>query len=115
MIADGSPLSFQEPFVLICAAIVGTLAVARITRLIVDDAYPPMDWLTDQFARRVPEKWAPLVECVWCVSPYVALPDILWAWGSDLHWSWWLVNVWAAVSWIAGFLGVRDIPPDQRE
>lgn len=108
-------LTFDEPFVLVCAAIVAILAVARWTRLVVDDAYPPMDWLTTQFVRRVPEKWGVLVECVWCVSPYVAAVIVTWAWASGLHWSWWFVNSIAALSWLTGFMGTRDIPPDQRD
>jgi len=114
MIADASPLSFDEPFVLIAAFIIGTLACTRIVRLIVDDEYPPTMWLTEQFVRRVPEKWGKLVECPWCCAPYVVLVDMIWAWSTDLHWTWWFGNVWAAVAWLCGYLNLRDIPPDQR-
>ena len=79
MIADASPLTFDDPFVIICAAAVAIFAVARWTRLIVDDAYPPTDWLTTQFVKRVPEKWGVLVECSWCTSPYVAAVIVRWA------------------------------------
>ena len=114
MIADQSPLTFNEPFVLICAAVIAVFAVARWTRLIVDDDYPPTRWLTEKFVRAVPEKWGVLVECSWCTSPYVAAIIVGWAWASDLHWSWWAVNVIASLSWLAGFMGARDIPIDQR-
>jgi len=114
MIADPSPLSFDDPFVLVCAAVVAVLAVARFTRLIVDDDYPPTRWLTERFVRLVPEKWGVLVECSWCTSPYVAAIIVGWAWATDLHWSWWFVNSIAALSWLAGFMNARDIPPDQR-
>ena len=46
VIADASPLTFDDPFVVICAAVVAVFAVARWTRLIVDDDYPPTRWLT---------------------------------------------------------------------
>lgn len=115
MLADASPLTFDDPFVLICAFVVGTLAVTRITRLIVDDDYPPIQWATEQYARRAPDKWVKLVECPWCVAPYVTVVDMAWAWSTGLHWTFWFANVWAAVSWLASFLCVRDIPPDQRE
>jgi hypothetical protein len=114
VIADASPLTFDDPFVLICAAIVAVFAVARWTRLIVDDDYPPTRWLTERFVRAVPEKWGVLVECSWCTSPYVAAIIVGWAWATDLHWSWWFVNVIASLSWLAGFMGARDIPIDQR-
>ena len=115
MLADASPLTFSEPFVLICAVVIGTLAVTRITRLIVDDDYPPVRWATAKFQLHVPERWAVLVECPWCVAPYVTLGDLAWAWATDLHWTWWFGNVWAAVSWVAAFLCMRDVPADQRE
>ena len=115
MFADASPLSFDAPFVLVCAAIVGTLGVTRITRLIVDDDYPPVQWATMKLAERLPEKWVKLVECPWCVAPYVTFVNLVWAWATDLHWTWWFGNVWAAVAWVAAFLCLRDIPPESRE
>lgn len=115
LIGDASPLTFDEPFVLVCAFVVGVLAVTRITRLIVDDDYPPVDWATSQFVKHVPEKWGVLVECPWCVAPYVTVGNLAWAWGSGLAWHWWFANAWAAASWVAAFLCLRDIPPEQRE
>jgi len=115
VLADASPLTFDEPFVLICAFVVGVLAVTRMVRLIVDDDYPPVVWLREKFVWAVPEKWALLVECPWCVAPYVTIVDIVWAWTTGLHWSWWLGNTWAAVSWLAAYLCLRDIPPESRE
>jgi hypothetical protein len=113
--AEQTELSFAQPFVLVCAAVVAVLAVARITRLIIDDEYPPMLWLTARIANKLPEKWIKLVECAWCVSPYIAIADIAWGWASGLHWSWWLGNTWAALSQAAAMVNVRDIPPEDRE
>jgi hypothetical protein len=108
-------LTFDEPFVLVCAAVVAVLSVARVTRLIVDDDYPPVQWATMKIANILPQKWVKLVECPWCVSPYISLVVIVWAWTTGLHWSWWLGNGWAALSMAAAMIVVRDIPPDQRE
>jgi hypothetical protein len=115
VIADASPLTFDSPFVLICAFVVGVLGTTRIVRLIVDDDYPPVQWVTDRYRMRVPEKWGVLVECPWCVAPYVTVVNLAWAWSTDLHWTWWFGNVWAAVSWIAAYLCLRDIPPESRD
>lgn len=115
ILAERTELTFDQPLVMIAAFVVGALAVARITRLIVDDEFPPVLHVTDWYRLHVSQPWEKLVECPWCVSPYIALIDIIWAWTSGLHWSWWLGNVWAAVAWIAGWLTVRDIPPDQRQ
>lgn len=114
MLGDSSPLTFDEPFVLVAAFVIGTIAVARMTRLIVDDSFPPVEWMREHFVRRMPEKWGVLVECPWCVAPYITLVDIAWAWSTGLHWSWWFGNLWAAVAWLAAWMTLRDIPPDQR-
>lgn len=115
MLAEHTELTFDQPFVLVCAAVVAVLSCARITRLIVDDEYPPVMWLTKQYATRAPLQWVKLVECPWCVAPYISLAIIGWAWASGLHWSWWLANSWAALSFAGSYITVRDIPPDQRE
>ena len=54
-------------------------------------------------------------------APYLALPAVGWFatlvafpdWTANV-WLWWVVNGWAAASWVAAFLTVRDIPPEQR-
>ncbi len=108
-------LTFSEPFTLVCAFVVGVLAVTRVTRLIVDDQFPPVRWMADQYVRHASEKWEVLVECPWCVSVYVALVDVIWAWSTDLHWTFWFGNTWAAVSWLAAYLTLRDTPPDNSD
>jgi hypothetical protein len=72
-------------------------------------------WLRERFTWAVPERWGVLVECPWCVAPYLTLLDLIWAWTTGLHWSWWAANTWAAVSWLAAYLCMRDVPPDKRE
>jgi hypothetical protein len=107
------------PFVV--ALVVGVLAVARVVRLVVDDDLPVVRRAREWFVDRASVDWQPLVECPWCVAPYVALPAVLWfaslfAWPGATwnHYLWWIVNGWAAVSWAAAFLCLRDVPPDQR-
>jgi hypothetical protein len=102
--------------VTILAVIVGTVAVARATRLVTSDAYPPAVWLRIRWAnatgsRRATQDWAPLLECPFCFAPYAAAVNLGWAWWSDLGTWWWLINVWAAVSYLAAMIVVRDEPP----
>lgn len=104
----------SEHFAIAVAFVIGVLACTRVVRLLVDDDFPPTMWLRKTYVSRVPEAWGGLFECPWCMGPYVVLVDILWAWGSGLAWWWWLPNVWAAASWLVGFLNVRDLPEDQR-
>ncbi|RPI06020.1 MAG: hypothetical protein EHM63_08900, partial [Actinobacteria bacterium] len=112
MIAEQTEATFDQPLVLIAAFVVGCIAVARIVRLIVDDDFPPVLWVRRQIVKVLPPSWIDGLDCPWCVAPYVAIIDIVWAWSSGLHWSWWLGNVWAAVAWIAAYLCMRDVPED---
>lgn len=112
---------------LLGALIVGAFAVARAVRLVTSDNWPPMLWLrlrwltwTAQNPRR--ERWSDLLTCPFCFAPYAVLVDLAWAVAVGAHthqqldlstghtW-WWLVNVWAAVSYVAPMIVVRDEPP----
>jgi len=100
-----------ERFVLVCAVIVGILSVARTARLIGFDEYPPMAWLRQKWYDRFgDEGWGKLVYCPFCATPYLAAGMIAWAWLSDLHWSWWLVNGWWGLSYISAMVVAYDQP-----
>lgn len=98
---------------LLAATVVGILGVARLTRLVVDDDWPPMVWFRRKWdARLNKSSWVTLIECPFCVSPYFAAVTIGWAVLSDLHWSWWLFHGWLAVAYSAAMVNKRDIPPE---
>jgi hypothetical protein len=98
---------------LLAAVVVGTLAVARLTRLIVDDDWPIIVWFRSMWDRVWKQSpWVALIECPFCVSPYIAAVSIAWAVLSELHWSWWLFHGWLAVAYLAAMVNVRDIPPE---
>lgn len=95
----------------IWVAIIGTLAVARMARLVVFDEYPPMLWLRLKwFVWMGDSGWKKLMDCAFCAAPYLAAGDMAWAWGSDFHWSWWAFNIWWAVSYVAAIIVARDEP-----
>lgn len=119
----------------VIAAVVGMIAVARATRLITSDAYPPARalrvWWWNQTAGKGGWRagWAMLLVdpddpegsgCPFCFAPYAAALDLGWAlwagapagggWGTWAGW-WWAVNVWAAGSYLAAMLVARDEPP----
>lgn len=107
---------------LVAAVIVGTLAVARATRLVTSDAYPPAEWLRTRWinatgSRTALQGWAPLVTCPFCFAPYAAAVDLTWVLLAGLEWgpwwssAWWVVNLWAAVSYVAAMIVARDEPP----
>jgi len=94
------------------AFVFGVVATGRITRLIVDDDYPPVVWLREWYVLRVPPAWGELVACAFCVSPYVAAINLGVGWASDFAWFWWVPNVWLAGSYLAAMLTARDIPAE---
>ena len=112
----------RPEFTLLLMVVTGLVALARATRLVVDDAYPPMERIRAWYVNRTSEAWNPLVECPWCAAPYLAVPAVAW-FAITYHftdwtvntWIWWLVNGWAAASWLAAYLTLRDIPPESRE
>lgn len=112
----------------VLAALVGTVGVARATRLVTSDAYPPAVWARRRWvnatgSRTATQDWAPLLECPFCFAPYAAAVNLAWcylsgAWQGDPGpWAlwWWLVNAWAAVSYAAAMVVVRDEPPAEEE
>lgn len=96
---------------LLVAVVVGIGGTARLTRLIVDDTYPPAAALRSGWRRLTNDgPWAELVDCAFCASPYIAAGNLAWATLSDLHWSWWLLNGWLTVAYAASIIVVRDTP-----
>lgn len=91
------------------AIIVFVLATARLTRLLVNDEFPPSVWLRIKWDTITKDgSWSKLVHCPWCAAPYIAA--ILLAWGvlSGLHWSWWVFCGWLAGSYAASWIVFHD-------
>lgn len=123
----------NETLTLLAALVLGTIGVARATRLVVADAYPPMVWVRNRFLDLIAYRynsghegapgWEPLVTCPFCFSPYAGAVSLTWAVWSQAYtgpagldsWSgwWWLLNIWAAVSYVAAMIVVRDEPPEE--
>lgn len=87
-----------------------SLAVYRVTRLIVFDTLPlvarPVAWLQRQVWNRFGEDWAHGFDCVWCVSIWVGgLLTLVVSTTIELPVPW---LVWPATSVVAGFLGYLD-------
>ncbi len=53
---------------------VDILAVARLTHLIQEDTVPPVyearEWVMERYSDR---RWASLIDCPWCLSPYLGV------------------------------------------
>lgn len=100
----------QSPLVtLILASIVGIVGGARLTRLIVDDAYPPVVKFRAWWDGRTEESlWNKLFHCPWCLGPWVIAVVILSGWLSHLHIAWWVFWGWLAASYVASWIVFHD-------
>lgn len=119
-----------DPLTLAAAVLVGTIATARATRLLIADAYPPAAALRRWWFNQTVAKggwragWAPLLTddeagngCPFCAAPYIAAVNLGWVLAAGLEWgpfwstAWWVVNLWAAVAYAAAMIVARDEPP----
>lgn len=94
----------------ILALLIGIVSVARTARLVAHDDFPPMMWLRVRFLAAFPEgsAWGKLIQCQFCLAPYLSTGMVIWAYVSDLHWTWWVINgVWAG-SYLAAILVSYD-------
>lgn len=120
----------NDPLTLTAAFIVGVIATARAVRLLTHDHYPPAAALRRWWFNQTLAKggwragWVLLLSgeeghgCPFCAAPYVAAVNLAWALLAGVTWdgfwsqAWWVVNAWAAVSYLAAMLVVRDEPAD---
>lgn len=101
----------------LAAVIVAVISIGRTARLLTYDDYPPVAWARTKVQhwllsgdRRM--RWVALTECPFCLAPYLAAGMLAWMWASDLHWTWWLINGWWAMSYLSAILVARDEQPE---
>jgi hypothetical protein len=117
------------------AYVLGVVAVARLVRLVVADAWPPVAALRERWKVATAPKGedgkavlvdgsvaegpgTPLFTCPWCFAAYptavaVAAAHVAGVWAPDLTtlggW-WWTLVVWASASYAAPMIVTRDEP-----
>lgn len=98
----------------VVATLVGVVSVARTARLLIYDDFPPTAWLRVRFTALFDDDnpWRKLVECQYCITPYLAAGMLAWAWASDLNTWWWVVNGTWAGSYVAAILVSYDQPEE---
>lgn len=99
------------PIVLLTLA-VAIVGVARFTRVVVYDDFPPLTWWRETWADLVGERWGKLFNCWWCFAFWAALACIGWyigglyaAWAM---WAWWIWWGGLALAYLASMVIVRD-------
>lgn len=94
---------------------VAVLGVARLSRIITFDAFPPAAWWRQKWVNWTDGTgWQLLFTCWWCLSCWVALACIGW-WIAGLYvaWvalAWWIFWGFLALGYVAAMVIVRDEP-----
>lgn len=104
----------MTPLVEILLAIaVGIVASARMVVLITADDWPPMNWVRIKWESITQNDdgsegpWYKLVECPWCISPWIVAVNLAAGYGSDMHPIWWVFNLWLAASLAASWVAIK--------
>jgi hypothetical protein len=96
-------------FQIVAAAIVGVIATARLTRLLVFDSYPPVAWIRAKWHDITKDgSWAALVDCPYCAAPYFAALVLAFGELTDYGKVWWIVCGWLAGSYVAAVFIAHD-------
>jgi len=99
------------------AVLVAVVAIARATRLLVFDDWPPGVRFREWFLVKFGDRWGSLILCPFCTAPYLAAADLAWyvagmEWSDPVLYAWWVVNLWAALSYLAAILVAYDQPEE---
>lgn len=83
-------------FEIVAAVVIAVLSVARTSRLLTYDAYPPVVWFRMKWDAKIGrEGWGSLIHCQYCATPYMMIVMALWFYFGGDHWTWWWINgVW---------------------
>lgn len=115
------PFLIDHPLILLLAVLVLVLGVARLTRVITYDQYPPTIAFRSWWIRRVTKGngWGKLADCWWCAAPWVMAPAIgvffltpLQPW---ILWTWWIGLSWLSLAYVASMVIARDEPADEHD
>lgn len=108
-----------DEFMAVLAILTAIFGVARLTRVIVYDDFPPSVWWRMTWSRITNDgPWAKLFMCWWCLSSWIALVCILWyAFLTPLHpvwlYGWWVFWGMLALGYAATMVIVRDEPKSE--
>lgn len=90
---------------------VGTVAAARLTRLVVNDDFPPVVKFRVWWDGRVRGLWNKLVHCPFCFSFWATCFVMFTAWLCDyfgVQLIWWIVMGALAASYVSAWLVFHD-------
>jgi hypothetical protein len=101
-------LTGMWPLVITTALVLG--ATARLVRLVTTDEFPPVLRVLTYLSRRYgAEHWLnKLLNCPWCLAPWVLAPIMASAWAWSGHLWWRLLTGWLAGAYVVGWMVSRD-------
>ena len=71
--------------------------------------WPPSVWLRIRWHAITKDgAWSKLVDCPWCMGPYVVGALGVWAYLSNLHWTWWAFNTFFALAYATSWVVFHD-------
>ncbi|UDL15394.1 membrane protein [Microbacterium phage Pepe25] len=98
--------------------VTAVLGVARLTRVMVYDDFPPSKWWREKWVEWTDGTgWQMLFICWWCLSFWIALVCVGWWIGAlfvpGLGWAWWIFWGALAIGYVAPMIIVRDEPAER--
>lgn len=93
----------------VAVALVTVFSSARLARILVHDAWPPMKWVRREWDRRTGHsEWNELLHCHFCMAVWTAAGVVLWGYFTDFDTVWWIVNSILAASYASAYVVTYD-------
>lgn len=98
---------------LVITVAIGIMAAARLTRLIVNDDFPPVLWFRARWNHWTREgtrleHWNKLPHCPWCFGPWATLLVFGIGFASGWHVAWYLFFGWLAAAYVTSWIVFHD-------
>lgn len=106
-------VSWETLPVVLLTIVIGIVGVARVTRVVVYDSFPPAVWARAKWTAWTDGTgWEKLLVCWWCFSVWVAAAAVGWyVAGLFIDWimvAWYIFWGIMALAYVAPMLIVRD-------
>lgn len=96
--------------------VIGIVSVARMTRFVTYDDFPPMEWLRGRLVQVLPNRWGAVMVCPFCMAPYLMAVQIAWFLATyhapqSTFLIWWVLpHGWWAASYLSSIVVAHDQP-----
>lgn len=100
----------SEEFRWIAIAVVSVMSIARITRLVTWDHFPPSMWIRNTYDQKIAKggPWALLVFCGYCFSVWASALVVGWGYLADFNTPWFVFNGFLAAAYAGAIVMTND-------